>query len=139
MHAENLKFQWDCDRRLAGEITENVGRGLPIQLATMVQERDSRGLRVRHSQCHDLEGSESVASDIEEGLCVSRVEIADNGNLSRLCERVRQRLKPLAKAQRILLIMGCICASAWWAISTQRKPSVNPGQLEQGSDGHGVT
>ena len=94
------------NRRLASEGLANVGRGLPIQLATILQERHGRGGRVRCSQGHHLEGPIAVANDAQQGLRVGRVGITDNGNLPRLREGIGQRLEPLPKAQRILSCHG---------------------------------
>jgi len=80
--AEKLfKFQWDCDRRLAGESAADVGRGLPIQLATILQERHGRGLRVWCPQGYGLEGPVAIANEVQRYLRVSDIRIADQANL----------------------------------------------------------
>jgi hypothetical protein len=89
-HAEKLyKFQWDRDRRLTGEIAAHVGRGLPIQPATILKERHGRGLSVKCSEGHDLEGLAATAHDAQQGLCVGGVGITSNGNFLWLCQGIK--------------------------------------------------
>ena len=58
-----LKQRWLCNRRLTREITADVDGRLPLDQATILQERDRRALRVRRCQGNHLEGLVAVAND----------------------------------------------------------------------------
>ena len=84
-HAEKLfECLWGCDRCLAGKAAAHVGCGLPLHQSSILQERDSKGLRARFSQGDDLEGPVATANHIQQSLGVSGVGITDDGDLSRL-------------------------------------------------------
>jgi hypothetical protein len=53
-----------------------------------------------------LEWLVAIAKDVQQGLRISGIRVADNGDLSWLRRSIRQRLEPLAKAQRILTQHG---------------------------------
>jgi hypothetical protein len=77
------------------------------QYWTMIlQGRDSRGLGVRCTQGHHLEGPVAVANNAQQGLRVSRFWSADDSNLSWLRKGVRQRLERLPEVERILVHHG---------------------------------
>jgi len=61
---------------------------LPIQQATILQERDGRRLGTGLSQGHHLKGLVATANDAQQGLCVSGFRVADDGNLLGLREGV---------------------------------------------------
>lgn len=75
---------WLCNGHPAGKGAAHIGRGLSIQLATILQERDSRRLGDGRAQGHYLEGAVAITNDAQQGLRVGRVGITDNGDLSRL-------------------------------------------------------
>ncbi len=73
-----------CDRHLAGKGAAYVGCGAPLHQTSILKERNSTRLCVLRSQSHHLEGPVAAANDVQQGLCVSSLRIADDGNL-RLC------------------------------------------------------
>jgi hypothetical protein len=61
----------------------------------MPKERHDGSIWFRRSEGHHLEGPVVTANDAQQGLRVSSFGIADNGNLPRLRNSIRQRLQPL--------------------------------------------
>jgi hypothetical protein len=79
---------------------------VPLDQSSILQQRNSRRSRIRCSQGHALERPVCIANDAQQGLRVSALRLADNGNLSLLREGIHQRLEPLPKTQRILGHLG---------------------------------
>ena len=93
-------------------------------------------MSARRSQGNHLEGPVAIAYGAQQSLCVRGLRITDNGDLSWLRKGVAQRLKPLAKAQRMLAHHGLHLGQGLVSQIAIIKIIGEPVQLQQGGDGH---
>jgi hypothetical protein len=61
-----------CHRRLAGEASIHMGRSIPINQTTFLQQRNDGWQRTGLAHGHHLEGLIAAANDVQRGLGVSR-------------------------------------------------------------------
>ena len=115
-----------------------VGCGLPVRRSSILKERNGRALSARCSQGHDLEGPVATVNDVQQGLCVSGVRIADNGSLLWLRQGIAERLKPLAEAQRLLGHHGFRLSQCLMCNIDIMQGIGEACQLQQDSSSHGV-
>jgi hypothetical protein len=139
MPQDSLQLFRLSDRCLTSEVPAHIGHSTPVTQATVLQERNSRGLGTSRAKGYDLEGSVAVANEIQQGMCICGVGITDDGNLPWLRQGIRKRLEPLAKAQRILGQYGLHLAQRLMSDIDITKVASETSQLLEGSDSHRIS